>query len=120
MDMTEVHDPSTQAAPGNDEFLRELNRELDEEGRRLGVETLDLYFLVYLRKMSRFGFFTLGPITIDVRLIEDIVERTTVPAGGEHAPSWSDDLVRFSQTLMAEVRRSGRQRIDELHFLLAF
>lgn len=120
--MTQVHDPGLPAPPRNDDFLRELNHDLDDEGHRLGaaVETLDLYFLVYLRKMSRFGFFTLGPITIDVRLVEDIVERTTVRGGGGQEPSWADDLVRFSQTLMAEVRRSGRQRIDEVHFLQAF
>lgn len=120
--MTQVHDLGPPASPRNDDFLRELNHDLDEEGLRLGVavETLDLYFLVYLRKLSRFGFFTLGPLTIDVRVVEDIVERTVVRGSGGQQPSWSDDLVRFSQALMAEVRRSGRQRIDEGHFLLAF
>jgi excisionase family DNA binding protein len=32
----------------------------------------------------------------------------------------TDDAVRFSRLLMEEVRRSGRPRIDELHYLLAF
>ncbi|HXG35894.1 MAG TPA: helix-turn-helix domain-containing protein [Dehalococcoidia bacterium] len=107
----------------DDSFLRELNRELDEEARRLNAAwlTLDLYFLVYLRKVSRFGYFSLGPVTIDVRLIEDIVEQT-IPLGAttNDMPPFADDLVRFSQRLMEEVRRSGRRRIDELHFLLAF
>lgn len=70
--------------------------------------------------MSRFGFFTFGPINIDVRVIEDIVERTIPKAETPQAPAWSDDLVRFSRRLMEEVRRSVRRRIDELHFLLAF
>jgi excisionase family DNA binding protein len=113
--MTAADDPG-----GDAEFLREINRALEVEARRLNAtwESLDLYFLVYLRKMSRFGYFTYGPISIDVRLIEDLVERT-VEKGGPGA-AWSDDMVRFSARLMDEVRRSGRRRIDELHFLLAF
>jgi excisionase family DNA binding protein len=33
---------------------------------------------------------------------------------------YDDDYVRFSRLLMNEVQQSGRRRIDELHFLLAF
>ncbi len=107
---------------GDDQFLGELNVALDAEARRLGasIETLDMYFLVYLRRMARFGFFSFGAITIDVRLIEDLVERTTPKGSLSEMPPWSDDLVRFSGLLMEEVGRSGRRRIDELHFLLAF
>jgi len=106
----------------DDAFLRNLNRELDAEAIRLSAaqETLDLYFLVYLRHLARFGFFTFGPITIDVRLVEDLVERT-IPRGSDGgAPPWSDDLVAFSGRLVQEVSRSGRRRMDELHFLMAF
>ena len=89
--------------------------------------SLDVVFLMYLRRMARFGFFNFGPVTIDVRLIEDIVERNAPRCetaacradGGVHHV-YSDDFVRFSRTLVEEVRRSGRKRIDELHFLLAF
>lgn len=84
--------------------------------------TLDVAFLAYLKKMARFGFFMFGPITIDVRLIEDLVERTTVrqadPSLGD--PIYADDYVRFSEVLMDEVRKSKRGRIDDLHMLLAF
>jgi excisionase family DNA binding protein len=84
--------------------------------------TLDLLFLAYLRHLSRFGYFHYGPITIDVRLIEDLVERTvergTSPGPGQH--TYSDDFVRFTRVLMDEVHRSGQRRLDELHFLLAF
>lgn len=106
----------------DDAFLRNLNRELDAEAVRLSAaqETLDLYFLVFLRQFSRFGFFTFGPITIDVRLVEDVVERTIPRGPGGEPPPWSDDLVAFSGRLMDEVRRTGRRRIDELHFLMAF
>jgi excisionase family DNA binding protein len=105
----------------DDTFLREFNIEVDRESAKLGaaVETLDLYFLVYLRTMSRFGFFVHGPVVIDVNLIDEIVS-STLPRGATSEPQWSDDLVRFSRRLMDEVRRSGRRRIDELHFLLAF
>ena len=60
-----------------------------------------------------------GPVVIDVNLIDEIVA-STVPRGDTAQPPWADDLVRFSHRLMDEVRRSGRRRVDELHFLLAF
>lgn len=106
---------------GHARFLAELNRDLEREAIRLSAAscTLDLFFLVYLRRLGRFGFFTLGPVTIDIHLIESVVERET-PRGVSGRPAWSDDLVRFSQTLMEVVRSSGRRRIDELHFLFAF
>ena len=107
---------------GDDQFLREINLALEAEASKLGAsaETLDMYILVYLRRMARFGFFAFGPLTIDLHVIEDIVERTTPKGSSLLMPAWSDDLVRFSQLLTNEVRRSGRRRIDELHFLLAF
>lgn len=105
-----------------DQFLEELGLASAQEARRLGspAVTLDMQFLVFLRRFSRFGFFHFGPISIDVRLIEDLVERTA-PRGsmGEAAPI-SDDLVAFSRLLMQEVQRSGRKRVDELAYLLAF
>ncbi len=109
-------------ADGDDQFLREINLALEAEASKLGAsaETLDMYILVYLRRMARFGFFAFGPLTIDLHVIEDIVERTTPKGSSLLMPAWSDDLVRFSQLLTNEVRRSGRRRIDELHFLLAF
>jgi excisionase family DNA binding protein len=107
--------------PGDDSFLRDIGIDSVREIRRLSAAgvTLDIAFLVYLRRMARFGYFRFGPITIDVRLIEDIVERTT-PRVPEPHNELLDDNVRFSKILMEEVRRSGRRRIDELHFLLAF
>lgn len=104
-----------------DGFLRDMGLETAAEQVRMGGDAIsvDLLFLVYLRKMARFGYFHFGPITIDVRLIEEIVERT-VSRRGESSNSFADDAVRFSQVLMEEVRKSGGQRIDELHYLLAF
>ena len=110
--------------PLADDLLRTMNDAASAECRRLNSTyyTLDIQFLTFLRQTSRFGFFSFGPVHIDVRMIEDIVERTTerrdTPYSGP--PPYSDDYVRFSRRLMDEVRRSGRSRIDELHFLLAF
>jgi hypothetical protein len=111
--------------PRDDHFLAEVQRELGRLTRemRSPEATLDLLFLAYLIKTSRFGYFSFGPVTIDVRLIEDLVTRTTVhssgPEAGDKAP-YSDDCLRFLRVLTDEVERSGRRRIDDVHFLLAF
>lgn len=107
---------------GDDQFLRLLQNEVTAEARAMGAAwaTLDMFFLVYLRRFARFGYFSYGPIIIDVRLVDDIVHRTHQRDSSGQPPSYSDDFVRFSHTLMDEVRRSGHRRIDELHFLLAF
>src|SRR6185312_850859 len=111
-------------AGGN--FLETFNAAVVSESRRLnsGTVTLDIVFLVFLRLMSRFGFFSFGPIVVDVRLLEDLVDATVVRRNiapdESYVPSIGEDYAHFSQRLMEEVRRSGRSRIDELHFLLAF
>jgi excisionase family DNA binding protein len=121
-------DPTAPASfePQRDEhFLAEVQRELARLNRELRSPeaTLDLLFLAYLLKTSRFGYFTFGPVTIDVRLVEDIVIRSTPrsddPSAGAKPP-YSDACLRFFRLLTAEVERSGRRRIDEVHFLLAF
>jgi len=108
----------------NSDLLQDLNEAASAECKRLDAafSSLDIHFVSFLRKTSQFGFFTYGPIHIDVRLLEDIVERTTPrrTGAGNPPPPYGDDFVRFSSVLMNEVRRSGRQRIDELHYLLAF
>jgi excisionase family DNA binding protein len=99
-------------------FNEQLQDDINAYKRVLHTEaTLDLVFLCYLRRLARFGYFTLGPITIDVHTIEAIVERTAVDTEPGFIP---DDYLRFTQVLMREVRRSGRKRIDELHYLFAF
>jgi excisionase family DNA binding protein len=105
----------------NDRFLEELGLECANEALRLGANqvTVDLHFLVFLRRFARFGFFQFGPLTIDVSLIEDVVERT-LPRGPAGHVVLADDVVRFSRALAEEARRGGRKRIDELVYLLAF
>jgi excisionase family DNA binding protein len=112
-------DAETSERPTRDVF-RELNELVAAECRRLGAPaTLDLMFAAFLRRMSRFGYFTFGPINIDVRMIEDIVERT-IPRDPSQQGVLADDTVRFSRLVMDELRRSGGKVIDELHLLLAF
>ncbi len=105
----------------NDRFLEELGLECANEALRLGANqvTVDLHFLVFLRRFARFGFFQFGPLTIDVSLIEEVVERT-LPRGPAGHVVLADDVVRFSRALAEEARRGGRKRIDELVYLLAF
>ncbi len=105
----------------NDQFLMELGLEFAQAGQAMGVKhiTVDLQFVVFLRKFARFGYFHFGPISIDVRLIEEIANRT-LPGSSMTTAVMDDDMVRFSRALMAEAGRSGGRRIDELHFLLAF
>lgn len=103
-------------------FLNDLQAEMSVIAIRNGSDaTVDVAFLAYLSKMARFGFFTFGPITIDVRMIEDLVERTGHRrADVAHGHTYADDFVRFTRVLMEEVRRSSRGRVDDLHMLLAF
>ncbi|MDZ7729496.1 MAG: helix-turn-helix domain-containing protein [Dehalococcoidia bacterium] len=111
---------SDAAAQGS--FVEEVTGELYRLAQRLGTgqATLDMAFLAYLLRTSRFGFFTFGPVTIDVRMIEDIVERTVQRVDPSIGWVMSDDQARFAETLVKEMRRSGRNRIDELTYLLAF
>jgi excisionase family DNA binding protein len=123
--MVSMQEQVTPMTPGLDSgFHAEFIQDVIAEAHRLNAKaiTLDLFFYVFLRRLSRFGFFSFGPINIDVRLIEDIVEATIPRAPGplETATPMAPDIVPFSNLLMAELNRSGRGRLDELHFLLAF
>ena len=83
--------------------------------------TVDMEFVNYLSSLSRFGFFVFGPISIDVRVVEDLFDRTVQWGdGSDDRPPVDDSYLRFTSLLWNEVQRSGRKRIDELHYLLAF
>jgi excisionase family DNA binding protein len=123
--MASMEEQAGQTMPGTGSgFHAEFMQDVIEEAQRLNARaiTLDLFFYVFLRRLSRFGFFSFGPINIDVRLIEDIVEATIArsPNPLENPTPMAPDIVPFSNLLMAELNRSGRSRLDELHFLLAF
>jgi excisionase family DNA binding protein len=104
----------------DENLLQDLQLDLAAESDRNGLQaSVDLWFYVFLRRFSRFGYFNFGPITIDVRMIAAIIERTAerVGPGGR---AYGEDFVRFSVLVADERRRSGQRRIDELHLLLAF
>lgn len=113
--------PGTQA---EGTLVDRIQYELGLLARRLnqGAVTVDMHFAAFLLAASRFGYFRFGPVTIDVRLVEEIVERTTTPAPPGEPWRWAmaDSNARFAETLSREVARSGRRRLDELHYLLAF
>lgn len=106
----------------DDQFLASLGAACHKEAVRLGssLVTVDIHFLVFLRRFSQFGFFQFGPVCIDVGIIEAAVERSVQRTAPDELVTLGDDVVRFSRLLMGEVQRSGRRRIDELHYLLAF
>ena len=114
----------TEIGIGGSEFFAELSRAVNAYALSVNsaLITVDIWFLCYLRSQARFGYFSFGPVSIDVNLIETIVETTTPrrSAGETAPPPMSDDVVNFSKLLMGEVRRGGRRRIDELSMLLAF
>lgn len=81
----------------------------------------DIEFVSYLRTLSRFGFFTFGPITIDVNVVEDILLRTHPRGdGGPEHPPISDAFLRFSDAIWNKVNTGERPRVDELTYLLVF
>jgi len=105
----------------NLQFLTEFGLECADAARLMGSQsiTVELQFLVFLERYARFGYFHFGPVSIDVRMIREIVERK-LQGQGEARAVMDDDMVRFSRMLIAEAARAGSRRIDELHYLLAF
>lgn len=105
-------------------LVERIQAELGQLARRINqpVVSVDMHFAAFLLATSRFGYFTFGPVTIDARMVEEIVERTTpgLPRGQSWHWTMDDSNARFAQALTREVKRSGRRRIDELHYLLAF
>ena len=102
---------------GENAFLDRLTELTYEVTNELGVGpngSIDVFFLGFLRLVSRFGVFSFGPITIYVPTIEDVARRT-VTASAE-----SGFLVGFANLLREEHRRIGGGPINELHVLLAF
>ena len=101
------------------QILKDIQLDAAADADRLHADfSVDIWFCAFLRRFARFGYFTYGPITIDVRLVADVVERTVVPRSGPRR--YGDDFVRFSLLLADEARRGGQHAIDELHLLLAF
>ena len=87
----------------------------------VGSIDVDLLFLAFLQQESRFGFFTFGPLTIDVRIVEDIYARTYERLTDPDQPrGFTPGARRYFALLAEEVARSSSRMPDQLHFLLAF
>jgi excisionase family DNA binding protein len=100
-------------------FQRAFAEELKAEYERLGLPwpTLDVAFLAFVRLLGRFGVFTFGPISISVDHLEDAVEH----AYRTRSVSMPDDgFARLFEQVRQEMHRTGSQRPNELHYLLAF
>lgn len=93
----------------NSAFVSELHTLQDEHGF---VASYDVMFLAFLRAAEQFGYFRLGPVVLDVSQVERVVLQS--------ADAAANDYAAFSRMLMREWKQSGRQRIDQLHFLYAF
>jgi excisionase family DNA binding protein len=81
----------------------------------------DFLFYCFLTLHSSFGRFSYGPIRIDCRAVEEEFEKTYVRVvPGEGSAGQDESADRFYGKLAAELSRSGRRHVDELHWLLAF
>jgi len=82
---------------------------------------VDALFIAFLLQSARFGVFTFGPITIDVRTVEERYAKTYRRLDPDHPiAGMGASAKRFYVQLSQEAARSGARRLDELHFLLAF
>lgn len=89
----------------------------------LGEVSADFLFVCYLVEYARLGRFEYDPISIEVRVVEDQFEREYPRLAPGQSPldaRLTDSYHRFYRALSAEVARSGRRRVDELHWLMAF
>ncbi len=111
---SEALGPALQAMSRQTHLLRRVYPDLE----RVSV---DFLFYCYLSLYSRFGRFSYGPISIDCRVVEDLLERTYKRvAPGERLGPQDESANRFYRRLAAELARNGRRNVDELHWLLAF
>lgn len=100
---------ATSISEFNEAFVRELHVLQAEFGP---VSSYDILFLSFLNAASEFGFVRIGPVVIDVSQVEAVVRASGNTTGS--------DYNEFSRLLMREWKKSGRARIDTLHFLYAF
>jgi excisionase family DNA binding protein len=89
----------------------------------LGELSVDFLFICFLEECSRLGRLTYGPISIETRVVQAMFEREypRLEAGQPWtAARQTESHQRFFKRLSAEVARSGRRRVDDLHWLMAF
>ncbi len=81
--------------------------------------TADGFFVAFLREYSRFGVFSLGPVTISTAVVEERFEQTH-RGGNADRIGYAPSALRFFELLKGEGARTGRKGVDELQWLLAF
>ena len=119
-------EPSTGGDAERGSFIQAMARQMAHIRHAypdLGELSVDFLFVCFLSEVSRLGRFTYGPISIETRVVEDSFDRTCPRLRpGEHwtVARQTDSYRRFYETLSAEVARSGRRRVDDLHWLMAF
>ena len=101
-------------------FLASMQQGLTELAIAYGTDaSLDIAFVVFLRRMSRFGYFTYGPISIDVRLVEGVdLDAIHARYGIDAWTRYGDDLQRFVDAGLL-VHDLGRLRLTRRGMLLA-
>jgi excisionase family DNA binding protein len=84
--------------------------------------TPDIAFVAFLRTFSRFGFFTFGPITIDVALVEDLLMRTHPRGDGgpDHAPPATPESLELGNLGWQLLTESGSPVANERDVLRTF
>lgn len=127
MDVDEAAAPEPPAPEaGGGSFIQAMARQMAHIRHTypdMGELSVDFLFMCFLSEVARLGRFTYGPISIETRVVEDMFERNYPRLRpGEHwtVARQTDSYRRFYETLSAEVARSGRRRVDDLHWLMAF
>ncbi len=111
------------AVGGRPPWLIQLSDENQAVSAELGYppRSVDQEFIAFLRIFGRFGYFTFGPITIDVGLVEDLFWRTEPRAANSPGlPMLSPDFVAHYVRFWEEFRKSGRDKPEPMHMLLAY
>ena len=89
----------------------------------LAEVSVDFLFIAFLAEVGRFGRLSYGPLDLDTRVIVDYFERTyprLLPGKQWYEAPLTPSHGRFFRRVAEEVARSGRRRVDDLHWLLAF
>ena len=122
----EVKPPDDETQDQRGSFIQAMARQMTF-GRHtypdLAELSVDFLFICFLNECARLGRFTYGPISIETRVVEDTFDREAPrirPGTPPPSAPITDSYRRFYETLSAEVTRSGRRRVDDLHWLMAF
>ncbi len=84
------------------------------------VRSIDGKFLGFLRELGRFGIFSLGPLTIRLAPVEELVARSVSPATEGLNAAEEATFDEFFVVLAKERARARPPRSDELDVLLTF